>query len=153
MLEPRWVFVVKALDKPGTLAAAASVFSNRGVSLEAILGSGINPNTTEDARLVLSFQASERKKTMLMRALQRLSRVVEVDAYPYTDPQLRAIAIAKVSSLDGIELNTVQTEAIAQSVDSQTFLLTGSPAAIDEVVDRLRQHQVLMDVVLTTIAI
>jgi acetolactate synthase small subunit len=153
MVEHRWVFVVKVLDKPGTVTAAASVFSNRGVSLEAILGSGINPHTSEDARLVLSFQASERKKDMLMRALQRLSKVAGVDAYRYNDPQLRAIAIAKVSSLENVELTEVQTEAIAQTPNNQTFLLTGSTTAIDQLLDQLRQNQALLDVVLTAIAI
>jgi len=40
--QQRWVFVVRALNRPGTVTAAAAVFSNRGVSLEGILGSGID---------------------------------------------------------------------------------------------------------------
>ncbi len=69
MSEQRWVFVVKALDQPGTLTAAASVFSNRGISLEAVLGSGIASTVIEDGRLILSFRATKRKQEMLLRAL------------------------------------------------------------------------------------
>ncbi len=94
MVEERWVFVVKAQDKPGALTASASVFSNRGVSLKTILGSCIA--LTEEGRIVLSFWANERKKDMLLRALQRQSTLLQVQAYPYSSPELRAIGFARV---------------------------------------------------------
>ena len=62
MANQRWVFVVRALDKPGTLTATAVVFSNRGVSLESILASGIAPTTLEEGRLILIFRATPEKK-------------------------------------------------------------------------------------------
>ncbi|MEM6451071.1 MAG: hypothetical protein AAF703_12230, partial [Cyanobacteria bacterium P01_D01_bin.105] len=66
----RWVFVAQALNQSGTLTAAAAVFSNRGVSLEGILGSGIDTATAEDGRLLFSFQATEEKMALLKRSLQ-----------------------------------------------------------------------------------
>jgi acetolactate synthase small subunit len=151
----RWVFVVKAQDKSGALTSAASVFSNRGVSLEAILGSGISSMTSKDGRLILSFQATERKKEMLLRAMERLSKVLQVHAYPYDAPQIRAIAIAKVSSLAGLDLETqpVQTETISQTADSLTLMLSGSTFAVEAVIEQLRQRQALLDVVMSAIAI
>ncbi|MDX2212178.1 MAG: hypothetical protein SFY66_02700 [Oculatellaceae cyanobacterium bins.114] len=155
MHEQRWVFVVQALDKPGVLTAAASVFSNRGVSLEGILGSGIAATTAEDARLILSFRAVERKKDLLLRALQRLAKVVHVDVYLYTDPRLRAIAIARVSSLDALTVadTTLRHEMISQTPDELTVLFTGSTTAIETVIETLRQHGVLLDVVGSAIAV
>ncbi|MEM6714635.1 MAG: hypothetical protein AAF622_06145, partial [Cyanobacteria bacterium P01_C01_bin.147] len=97
MAEQRWVFVVRALDKPGTLTATAAAFSNRGVSLESILASGIAPTTLEDGRLILIFRATSEKKALLQRTLERLSIIFQVDAYTYEDERLRAIAVAKLS--------------------------------------------------------
>lgn len=153
MSEQRWVFVVKSLDRPGVLTAAASVFSNRGVSLEAVLGSGIASTRAEDARFILSFRATERKKEMLLRVLERLSAVIQVDAYLYDDPRLRSIAVAKVSSLAGIDLDTIVTESISESAEAQTLLLTGTTVAIEQFVEDLRQKNQLIDVVITVIAI
>lgn len=154
MSEQRWVFV-KAFDKPGSLTATASVFSNRGVSLEAILGSGIAATTENDGRLVFTFQATNRKKEMLQRALERLSRVMQVDGYLYSDPRLRAIAVIKAGNLEGIDFNTeaVQTEIISQTEESQLFLLTGTPLVIEQVIEALRQRSRLLDVVMAAIAV
>lgn len=154
MPEQRWVFVVKVLNKSGALTATASVFSNRGVSLQAILGSGIAANTEEDGRLVFSFQATHRKKEMLQRVLERLSKVTQIDAYRYDDPKLRAIAVVKARPLDGIDWDTsVQTETISQTESSQTVLLTGATLAVEQMIETLRQRSQLVDVVMATIAV
>ena len=155
MLERRWVFVVQVLDKPGALTATASVFSNRGVSLEAILGSGIAATTEEDGRLIFRFLATDRKKEMLQRVLERLSKVIQVDAYLYDDPKLRAIAVIKACNLDGIDLSSkaVQTETISQTETSQTFLLTGATLAVEQVIETLRQQSRLLDVVMAAITV
>ncbi|MBI4785022.1 MAG: hypothetical protein HY785_27520 [Oscillatoriophycideae cyanobacterium NC_groundwater_1537_Pr4_S-0.65um_50_18] len=155
MSEQRWVFVVKALDQPGTLTAAASVFSNRGISLEAVLGSGIASTVIEEGRLILSFRATERKQDMLLRALERLSSVLQVTSYLYDDPRLRTIAIAKVSSLQDISFDPdlIQMETIATSPNSLRLLLTGSTLAVEQVVQTLRQASVLLDLVTATITL
>jgi acetolactate synthase small subunit len=155
MSEQRWVFVVRALDQPGTLTAAASVFSNRGVSLEAILGSGIAATAIEEGRLILSFRATERKQEMLLRALERLSSVLQVTSYLYDDPKLRAIAIAKVSSLQDISFDSeaIVVETIATSPDGLRLLLTGSTVAVEQVIQTLRQASVLLDLVTAAITL
>jgi acetolactate synthase small subunit len=153
--EQRWVFVVKCLDRPGSLTAAASVFSNRGVSLEAILSSGIAATSIEAGRLILSFRATERKKEMLMRALGRLSSVSQVDHYLYDDPALRSIALAKVSSSSAIEFSSdlVQAETISETAESTMLLLTGNPVAVESMIETLRQRSFLLDLVTAAIAI
>jgi acetolactate synthase small subunit len=155
MGELQWVLVVKVLNKSGAVTAVASVFSNRGVSLEAIVGSGIAATTEEDGRLILRFHATERKKTMLQRALERLSKVVQVEAYGYDDPRLRSVAVVKASSLAGVDLNAdaIQTETIAQTDEEQTVLLTGATIAVEQVIETLRQRSQLVDVVMAAIAV
>jgi acetolactate synthase small subunit len=155
MPEQRWVFVVKCVDRPGVLTAAASVFSNRGVSLEAILSSGIAATSIETGRLILSFRATDRKKEMLLRALGRLSSVLQVDHYLYDDPALRSIALAKVSSPTAIEFSSdrVQVEKISETAEGSLLLLTGDPVAVESVLKTLRQQSLLLDLVTAAIAI
>ena len=155
MPEQRWVFVVKCLDRPGVLTAAASVFSNRGVSLEAILSSGMAATLIETGRLILSFRATDRKKEMLLRALGRLSSVLQVDHYLYDDPALQSIALAKVSSpaAIGFSADLVQVETISETAEGTLLLLTGNPVAVEGVLQTLRQQSLLLDLVTAAIAI
>jgi acetolactate synthase small subunit len=129
MANQRWIFVVRALDRPGSLTAAAAVFSNRGVSLEGILGSGIAPNTAEDGRLIFSFRATEPKQALLKKALERLSSVFCVDAYAYEDEHLRAIAVAKLSQSVKLSHDDDDyfVETIAQTECDRMVMLTGTP--------------------------
>lgn len=155
MAEQRWVFVVRALDKPGTLTAVAAVFSNRGVSLESILGSGIAMTTIENGRLILRFSATEARQILLRRALERLSSVTRVKVYPYEDDRLRAIAVAKLSpeaSLARLPV-AVEHEAIAQSDRHQIVLFSGKTTAVDTAIAQLRQANQLEDVVMSSITV
>lgn len=155
MVDQRWVFVVRALDKPGTLTAAAAVFSNRGVSLESLLGSGIAATTAEDGRLILCFRSTEAKQAMLLQALKRVSTVSKVDAYRYDDPHLRSIALARITAGFAFEANrtAVHAETIDRTEDEQVVLLSGSPIAVEAIIDAWRQQDKLHDVVLSTIAV
>jgi acetolactate synthase small subunit len=155
MPEQRWVFVIKAQDQPGALTAAAGVFSNRGVSLETILGSGMNSTSIGVGRFVLSFRATERKKDMLLRVVKRLSTVLQVDCYPYSSSVLRAIAVVRVSSATDInwEASDVQMEIVSKDTDSQTMLLTGGTPAVEQWVETLRERNTLLDVAMSVMAV
>ncbi|PSN10511.1 hypothetical protein C7271_25940 [filamentous cyanobacterium CCP5] len=155
MAKQRWVFVVRALDKPGTLTAAAAVFSNRGVSLEGILGSGIDPTTDTDGRLIFNFQATEAKQALLKKALERLSSVFDVDAFTYDDERLRAIAVAKISAQAKVAKDDegYALETIAQTPGERIIMLTGKAPAVEAAVAQFRDQQHLKDVVMSYIAI
>lgn len=151
----RWIFVVRVLDKPGTLTAAAAVFSNRGVSLESILGSGIGATAIEDGRLILNFQATASKQALLHRALERLPYIFRVDAYAYNDPRLRAIAIAKLSPSTKLlnDDDSYSVETIAQTGSERTVMFNGTPPAVEGAIAQFRAQDQLNDVVLSYIAI
>ena len=155
MANQRWLFVVRALDRPGTLTAAAAVFSNRGVSLEGILGSGIAPNTVEDGRLIFSFRATEAKQALLKKALERLPSVFQVDAYSYEDERLRAIAVARLSQT--VKLTNDDdgyfVETIGQTERDRIVMITGTPIAVDNAMAQFREQGQLKDVVMTHIAV
>jgi acetolactate synthase small subunit len=151
----RWVFVVRALNKPGTLTAAAAVFSNRGVSLEGILGSGIDTTTTEDGRMLFSFRATQPKQDLLKRSLERLPSIFKVAVYPYEDPRLRAIAVAKVIPKACINPDSedLYVETISRSETSLLLLLSGGTIAVEDAIALLRQQQQLKDVVMSAITV
>lgn len=150
----RWVFVARVLDKPGTLTEAAAVFSNRGVSLEGILGSGIGATTPGDGRLILSFQATSQKKALLHRALERTPSIFRVDAYPYDDCRLRAIAIAKLSPTAKVikDNDNYSIETLSQTPAERIVILNGSPPALEDAIAHFRQQDQLKDVVISYIA-
>ncbi|MEL6261353.1 MAG: acetolactate synthase small subunit [Cyanobacteria bacterium J06626_6] len=151
----RWMFVVQALNQPGTLTAAAAVFSNRGVSLEGILGSGIDTNTIEDGRLLFSFRATPQKQALLKRSLQRLPSILKVKAYTYEDARLRAIAIVKVNPDSQLSRDSEQlhVETIRQTDSYRLSLLTGATAVVEAKVAQLRSQSQLVDVVISAITV
>lgn len=155
MADEHWVFVIKVHDKPGALTAIASVFSSRGASLETTLGSSTNTPAEMGSTIVLSFHATERKKDTLLRTLQRLHQVLQVQAYPYSARELRAIAIARITPEEKTDFSAkqVQTEIISERGDSKTVLLTGSTQAVDKVVQSLRERGSMLDVVTTVMAV
>ncbi len=155
MPEQRWVFVIKAQDKPGALTAAASVFSTRGVSLDTIAGGQMTGTGVDGGRIVLSFRATQRKQDMLLRVVERLSAVLQVDCYPYSSPELRAIAIVQVSTAADPDWETidVQTEIISENNDSRRMLLTGSTSAVEQRVEMLREQNALLDVAMSVMAV
>ena len=149
----RWIFVAQALNRPGTITAAASVFSNRGVSLEGVLGSAIDTTTVEDGRLLLSFRATAAKKDLLLRSLQRLPSISQVTAYAYEDSRLRAVAVAKIKSTAQIDynLNALYTEVILKEKDAILLLLSGGTKAVEDAIAHFRKQEQLQDVVMSTI--
>jgi len=154
MANQRWVFVVRALDKPGTLTATAVVFSNRGVSLESILASGIAPTTLEEGRLILIFRATPEKKELLHRTLERLSIIFRVDVYPYDDDRLRAIAVAKLHQEMAIAPNDhYSVEQIAQTASGHIVMLTGPPSIVETAIAELRDQGNLQDIVMSYITV
>lgn len=154
MADQRWVFVVRALDRPGTLTATAAAFSNRGVSLESILASGIAPTTLEDGRLILIFRATPEKKELLQRTLERLSIIFQVEAYTYDDARLRAIAVAKLSQAVAIaDDEHYFIEQIAQTESGCIVMLTGLPPVVESAIGRLREQGHLQDVVMSYITV
>lgn len=149
----RWVFAIKSQDRPGVLTAAAAVFSHRGVSLETILGSGGAATGTEEGRVMLSFRASKRQQEMLLRIIERLATVEQVQAYPYNSPQVRAIAVLRLAQAMKPEAKNVQIEIIQADSQSQTLLLTGSTSVVEEMLQQFKVQGVLLDVAVSVMAV
>lgn len=143
----RWLFVVKTLDKPGALTAVASVFSNRGVSLQMILGSTLSAQQEGTSTLFFCFEASETKMEILQRAVARLSKVLSVQSYSYASPQLRAAALARVPRTSGtLPEEGVEILRIAATEEEETLLMFGSPFQVERWLATLRESCPLPEV-------
>jgi hypothetical protein len=51
------------------------------------------------------------------------------------------------------ETSDVQTEIVSQSEDSRTMLLTGVTPAVEQVIETLREHNALLDVAMSVMAV
>lgn len=149
MPNDRWVFVLKVQDRPGSLSAVASVFSNRGVSLDMILGNSMARSTPETDTIVVSFRSHERRKEELRRTLERMSRVRGVQDYSWDSPELRAFAVARITK-EAAEAGAdpgLVLEQINESGDHCTVLVSGTPEEVERAVTRWREDGKLVDLV------
>lgn len=152
----RWIFNVQVLHKPGTLASAAAVFSNRGVSLEGILGnSAVDASSGEDGRLILGFQATPEKMALLRRTLERLPSVFRVEAYRFEDERLRAIAVIKLLPQAKLTRDDedYSLKTLAQTESDRMVMLTGRPPAVEEAIAEFRKQKQLKEVLMSYVAV
>ena len=78
----RWVFRAHVLDRAGALTSIASAFSNEGVSIDTIVGHGFEERAGVDGSVVLTFYCSEAEKDKMVRKVQRLSKVIQLEEHP-----------------------------------------------------------------------
>ena len=58
-----WVFRAHVVDRAGALTSIASAFSNEGVSIDTVVGHGVEKRAGVDGSVVLTFSCSEPDKT------------------------------------------------------------------------------------------
>jgi len=158
----RWLFAVKVRDRPGTLTAVASVFSNRGVSIQMLLGSTLGAETGDDISLFFVFEASERRMNTLLRATGRLDNVTSVTHHPYDSEALRAVAFVHVDPQGLSHDQQLPAIADAESVtfapvlcdeQHETWILMAHPGSLERCLGRLRESGSLIDATITIIPV
>lgn len=152
-MEQRWVFTIKSQDRAGVLTAATAVFSNRGVSLESILGGGSFLTGAESGRFVLCFRATQRKQELLVRTLERLSSVEQVTVYPYFSSQVRAVAIVRLAEAVELKSDRVQVDPIDSSPEGHILLLSGSTSVVEQLIETFKSQNVLLDAAVSVVAV
>jgi acetolactate synthase small subunit len=153
MPEPRRVFIVKVQDAPGALTAIASVFSSRGVSLEMILGNGTLWGAESGGWIVLVFRSNERKQQTLLRTLQRLEKVQQVQAYPFDAPQLQAVAVARLDSCGSLDPLPECAEVVAKGEQECVLLFNGGAQTVADAIHAIKKTRVLRDVMVSVMAV
>jgi hypothetical protein len=152
--EPKhhWVFRVDVADRAGALTSIASAFSNRGISVETLVGHGTPYPGAPGGAVVTTFWCTEAEKDAIVRVVARLSKVTRLEEYPYNSRALRTSALVRTSRPlrppDVVGQEAFLTcEPIGRGDEEYRYFLAGSPSELDPVLLRLADQGVLLDIV------
>jgi len=153
-----WVFRAHVVDRAGALTSIASAFSNEGVSIDTVVGHGVEEHAQVDGSVVLTFYCSEAEKDKMVRKVKRLSKVKQLEEHPYESQSLRKAAIIrstrKLKPQDVVGENAFLTsELVGQDAHGFTYLLAGSPSDLDPVLARLAGAGVIEDIVYAVLSL
>ncbi|MCX5655688.1 MAG: hypothetical protein NTY65_13700 [Planctomycetota bacterium] len=151
-----WVFRVGVADRAGALTSIASAFSNRGISIETVVGHGTAFPGGPGGAVVTTFWCTEDEKNEIVRVVSRLSKVTSLEEHPYESESLRKSALARVTRRlappDVAGRETFLTcELVREERGVYTYFLAGSPSELDPVLARLAKEGVMKDIVYSVI--
>ena len=153
-----WVFRAHVYDRAGALTSIASAFSNEGISIDTVIGHGLEERAGIDGSVVMTFRCSQEEKDIMVRKIRRLSKVKSLEEHPYQSQNLRKSAIIrtvrKLVPRDVAGENSFLTSELVNSgPEGYTFFLAGSPSELDPVLIRLETEGVLSDLVYSIIGL
>ncbi|NQU22525.1 MAG: hypothetical protein HQ567_14705 [Candidatus Nealsonbacteria bacterium] len=153
-----WVFRAHVLDRAGALTSIASAFSNEGVSIDTVVGHGVEERAGVDGSVVLTFYCSEADKDKMVRKVRRLSKVTQLEEHPYHSQSLRKSAVVltarELKPRDVVgEATFLTRELVQQDVHGWTYLLAGSPSDLDPILERLATDGVVKDIVYSVLSL
>lgn len=149
MTEQRWIFVIKITHKPGVLNSVTGVFSSWGISLETAMLNAMKPEGS-DGIIILSFACSQRKMEILERTVSRLSRVKEVDSYPYETVNLRMIATCTADTdYQHEKTTTVEINELIRKDNSKIIYVSGTVKDVDAYIAPMLEKKEITDLVRT----
>ena len=153
-----WVFRVHVVDRAGALTSIASAFSNRGISIDTVIGHGHTLTTSRDGTVVVTFWCSEREKDAIVRIVRRLSNVTALEEHPYESEVLRKSAVIEVTRRlaprDVAGRETFLTcELVREERGVYTYFVAGSPNELDPVLARFIEEGILTDIVYSVIGL
>jgi acetolactate synthase small subunit len=153
-----WVFRAHVQDRAGALTSIASAFSNEGISIDTVVGHGLEKHAGVDGSVVMTFWCSEREKDIMVRKVRRLSKVTGLEEHPYDSQNLRKLAIITASRrLAPRDVAGEQTFLTCELVNTGpagwTYFLAGSPSELDPVLERLETTGVVTDIVYSVVGL
>jgi len=92
------VFSILCENKPGVLMRISRAFTRRQVNMDSVTV-GLEPNG--DARIIVLFKSDERMSNFLLKVLERLTEVKEVNPLRGETSLVREIALLKTKPLAG----------------------------------------------------
>jgi hypothetical protein len=151
-----WVFRVGVADRAGALTSIASAFSNRGISIETVVGHGTAFPGAPGGAVVTTFWCSEDEKDEIVRVVRRLSKVTSLEEHPYESDILRKSALVRVTrrlappDVAGRQA-FLTCEPVRQERGLFTYFLAGAPSELDPVLARFGKEGILRDIVYSVI--
>ena len=151
-----WVFRVGVADRAGALTSIASAFSNRGISIETVVGHGTAYPGAPGGAVVTTFWCSEAEKDEIVRVVHRLSKVTSLEEHPYESESLRKSALVRAARRlrppDVAGRETFLTcELVSEGRGVFTYFLAGSPSELDPILARFVEEGILTDIVYSVI--
>jgi hypothetical protein len=156
--ERHWVFRAHVLDRAGALTSIASAFSNEGISIDTVVGHGIEEKAGVDGSVVLTFRCSEEEKDVMVRKVRRLSKVTQLEEHPYDSQNLRKSAIIRTTrrlaprDVAGDE-SFLTCEPVHKDSSGWIHFVAGSPSELDPVLERLETAGVVTDIVYSVVGL
>ena len=153
-----WVFRAHVLDRAGALTSIASAFSNEGISIDTVVGHGLEAHAGVDGSVVMTFWCDERERDIMVRKVRRLSKVTGLEEYPYQSQDLRKSAILTATrrlaphDVAGEESFLI-CELVNKGAETWTYFLAGSPSELDAVLERLETENIVKDIVYSVVGL
>ncbi len=151
----KWIFSLKLRNSAGALTA---LFADRGVSIESLSAQGGGTAGTVQGTAVLTFAASEARKSHLARLLERLASVQEVTEYRYDDAgHARKSTLARVTlsaeALRARLLPSILCDVVLEAEGQTLALLLGPPPALDSLLAELTAEDAVLEMDSTVIVV
>jgi len=156
--EQHWVFRAHVFDRSGALTSIASTFSNEGISIDTVVGHGLEEQAGIDGSVVITFHCTEEEKDIMVRKIKRLSKVKSLEEHPYESESLRKSAIVRTTRrlvpMDVAGENSFLTsELVRPASNGFIYFLAGSPNQLDPIVLKLEADGVVNDIVYSIIGL
>ncbi len=153
-----WVFRVHLADRAGALTSIASAFSNRGISIDTVIGHGAAHTTSHDGTVIVTFWCTQSEKDAIVRIVRRLSKITGLEEHPYESEILRKSALIHVSRKltprDVAGRETFLTcELIREDDGVYMYFLAGSPNELDPILKRFMDQDILADIVYSVVGL
>ena len=153
-----WVFRVRLADRAGALTSIASAFSNRGISIDTVVGHGAAHTSSHDGTVVVTFWCTEQEKDEIVRVVGRLSKTTGLEEHPYESEILRKSGLIEVTRRltprDVAGRETFLTcELIKEDRGVYTYFFAGSPSELDPILASFIEQDILTDIVYSTVGL
>ncbi|MFC1498933.1 ACT domain-containing protein [Verrucomicrobiota bacterium] len=153
-----WFLRVWVYDRAGALTSIASAFSNRGISIDSVVGHGVDKKAGCDGTVLVTFRCTEDDKDAIKRVVRRLSKVKKVEEHPYLSENLRKVIVAKVKrelSPKDVAGKTrfITCELMKKDSTGWTYFLAGSPNQLDPILKKLEKSGLFIDQVYSITAL
>jgi acetolactate synthase small subunit len=153
-----WVFRVHLADRAGALTSIASAFSNRGISIDTVVGHGASHTTRHDGTVVVTFWCTEQEKDEIVRIVRRLSKITGLEEHSYESEILRKSCLLKVTRrLTPRDVAGREAFLICELVHEErgvfAYFLAGAPSEMDPIVNSLIEQGLLTDIVYSVVGL
>jgi len=153
-----WVFRIRVVDRAGALTSISSAFSNEAISIDSVVGHGIEEQAEVEGSVVLTFFCSRKEKDVMVRKIARLSKVIGLEERSYDSHILRKSAVIlttralKPRDVAG-EKSFLTCELVNSDESGWTYFLAGSPSELDPVLETLGTSGAVRDIVYSIVGL